>query len=381
MEHWVRRWYRNCEAIQLKTDPKNDFEFQKEYIAAVEKQVATRRALDGPVINYVTVEDLYNKWKASPEWKQYAEGTKIQKNSHMKEAMKVRLPGEPLKFGDQNYTLLRKRNIYQLRQYKYEEGATETKDGAPGAANNWAKDLSALFTWAIRQDIVPDQFVHPCRDIEKLKEGPGHHTWTDEELRQFEDYWPLGSRQRLAFAVTHNTCARISDAYRLGRAHEGLFDGREYLTWKPFKGQDEFEEAEDDDALEVSVPVHPKLREAVDCCPSGNLVYCFTELGIPFKSAKGFENFLSKAIAKAGLSKNCVPHGLRKAGAKMLAEAGATEYQLMSVMGWSNPAQAMKYIEAARRRKMATGAYDRLETEQNKDKEKQKVTVRAAKKS
>ena len=61
---------------------------------------------------------------------------------------------------------------------------------------------------------------------------------------------------------------------------------------------------------------------------------------------------------------------LRKAGAKKLSEAGATEYQLMSVMGWSNPAQAMKYIESARRRKMATGAYDKLETEQNKDKEK-----------
>ena len=47
--------------------------------------------------------------------------------------------------------------------------------------------------------------------------------------------------------------------------------------------------------------------------------------------------------------------------------AGATEYQLMAVMGWTNPAQAMKYIEAARRRKMATGAYDLLETEQNND--------------
>jgi len=39
-------------------------------------------------------------------------------------------------------------------------------------------------------------------------------------------------------------------------------------------------------------------------------------------------------------------------------------------MGWSNPAQAMKYIEAARRRKMAMGAYEKLEKEQNKDKEK-----------
>jgi len=72
----------------------------------------------------------------------------------------------------------------------------------------------------------------------------------------------------------------------------------------------------------------------------------------------------------AGPPEEFVTHGLRKAGSKNLAEAGATEYQLMSVMGWSNPAQAMKYIEAARRRKMATGAYDKLETEQNKDKEK-----------
>lgn len=283
MEHWVRRWLRNCKAIKLKTDPKNEREFRKEYDAAVEKQEFARRALKGPVINYVTVEDLYKKWTASPEWKQYAEGTKIQKKSHMNKAMKVRLSGEQLKFGDLNYNLLRKRNIYQLRQYKYEEGATETKDGIPGAANNWAKDLSALFSWAEKQDIVPDDFRHPCRDIEKLKEGPGHHTWTDSELAQYEDYWPLGSRQRLAFTVTHYTCARISDAYLMGRIHEGMFDGREYLIWKPFKGQTEFEDANDDDALEVSILVHPKLREAIDCCPSGNLIYCFTEYGILFK--------------------------------------------------------------------------------------------------
>ena len=43
----------------------------------------------------------------------------------------------------------------------------------------------------------------------------------------------------------------------------------------------------------------------------------------------------------------------------------------IEVSWWGrNPAQAMKYIEFARRRKMATGAYDKLETEQNKDKEK-----------
>ena len=42
----------------------------------------------------------------------------------------------------------------------------------------------------------------------------------------------------------------------------------------------------------------------------------------------------------------------------------------MKLVGGGEFSQAMKYIEAARRRKMATGAYDKLETEQNKDKEK-----------
>ena len=46
------------------------------------------------------------------------------------------------------------------------------------------------------------------------------------------------------------------------------------------------------------------------------------------------------------------------------------EWERIEVSWWArNPSQAMKYIEAARRRKMATGAYDKLETEQNKDKE------------
>jgi hypothetical protein len=72
----------------------------------------------------------------------------------------------------------------------------------------------------------------------------------------------------------------------------------------------------------------------------------------------------------AGSPEVFVIYCLRKAGAKILAKAGVSEYQLMAVMGWTNPAQAMKYNEAARRRKMATGAYDLLETEQNNDKEK-----------
>jgi hypothetical protein len=78
-----------------------------------------------------------------------------------------------------------------------------------------------------------------------------------------------------------------------------------------------------------------------------------------------------KITRKAGgLPEEFVTYCIRKAGTKIQAEACVSEYQLMAIMGWTNSVQAMKYIEAARRRKMAKGAYDRLETEQNKDKEK-----------
>ena len=53
--------------------------------------------------------------------------------------------------------------------------------------------------------------------------------------------------------------------------------------------------------------------------------------------------------------------------AKRLAEAGVGEYMLMSIMGWTNPTQAKKYIEKASRAKMAKLGMDMLSVEQNKD--------------
>ena len=52
---------------------------------------------------------------------------------------------------------------------------------------------------------------------------------------------------------------------------------------------------------------------------------------------------------------------------KRLTEAGVGEYMLMSIMGWTNPAQAKKYIEKASRAKMAKLGMDMLSGEQNKD--------------
>jgi len=47
-------------------------------------------------------------------------------------------------------------------------------------------------------------------------------------------------------------------------------------------------------------------------------------------------------------------HGLRKLGATIVAELGATAAQMMAIFDWSDPRQAEPYIRAANRKLMAS---------------------------
>jgi integrase len=74
----------------------------------------------------------------------------------------------------------------------------------------------------------------------------------------------------------------------------------------------------------------------------------------PF-SVAGFGNWLRTRCDEAGLP-HCAAHGLRKAGASIAAENGASEHQLMSIFGWATLKEAERYTRAAPRKKMAGDA-------------------------
>ena len=67
----------------------------------------------------------------------------------------------------------------------------------PAAANNMLKKIRALMGWAIANGWRKDD---PTAKVKKFREGT-HHTWTDDELAQFEERWPLGSRERTIYAL------------------------------------------------------------------------------------------------------------------------------------------------------------------------------------
>ena len=66
---------------------------------------------------------------------------------------------------------------------------------------------------------------------------------------------------------------------------------------------------------------------------------------------------------EAGL-KHCSAHGLRKAGAAIAAENGATEKQLMAIFGWETMKEAARYTKAANQKKLAAEGMPLLSREQ-----------------
>lgn len=196
---------------------------------------------------------------------------------------------------------------------------------------------------------------NPARDVPYLESNnpSGYHTWTPEEVRQFEARHPVGTKARLALALLLFTGQRRSDITRLGRQH--AHNGK--LTFTQFKGRNH-------KPKRLVLPILAILQQIIDASPSGDLAYLVNDLGRPFTDA-GFGNKFREWCNQAGL-RNCSAHGLRKAGATIAANNGATAHQLMAIFGWNTLKMAEAYTRAADQERLAKDAMHMLESlEQN----------------
>ena len=66
--------------------------------------------------------------------------------------------------------------------------------------------------------------------------------------------------------------------------------------------------------------------------------------------------FTPSSIPTARGLSHCSSHGLRKAVATRLVEAGATDHQLMAWFGWKSISEAQRYTKAESRKVMAASA-------------------------
>lgn len=109
---------------------------------------------------------------------------------------------------------------------------------------------------------------------------------------------------------------------------------------------------------ELWIPLHPELSAILAETPADNMTFLMTAQGKPF-SAAGFGNWFSAAARAAGLQA-CSAHGLRKAAARRLAEAGCTHKQIAAITGHKSLREVERYTSAADQKRLAVEAVERL---------------------
>lgn len=93
------------------------------------------------------------------------------------------------------------------------------------------------------------------------------------------------------------------------------------------------------------LPIHPKLAKTLLVTELGK-TYCLeTEWGKKF-SDNGIGNWFRSQCDEAGLS-HCTAHGLEKAAARRMAEAGATNQQIKAMTGHSKNDEVALYTAAS----------------------------------
>lgn len=205
--------------------------------------------------------------------------------------------------------------------------------------------LRPFLQWAVNPMRLID--ADPTEGVRaKAKASEGHPTWSDEQINQFRSHHPLGSKARLALELILAVAARRGDGISLGQQH--LKDGWLVFTQEKNRRRK---------PRKVETPIPASLTAAIEACPSPpeSLTFLTNEWGRPF-GKKSFNSWFRKQVSAAGLPDTCVPHGLRKAGCRIMAENDCTPHEIAAVSGHASLKEVERYTVAADRKRLAARA-------------------------
>jgi len=321
--HGIARFY--FRRPGFKQLPLPGLPWSPEFMAAYEQARAAQPApIGGDRVKPGTLRALAISYFASPAFR-----TKRSSTQYVYRNVIDRLCAD---HGDKRIALLQREHVVKL---------IAARTDKPGAANALRRSLRALMQHAVEIGLRADD---PTRDVRAVRiESDGFHSWSEPEIEQFERHHPMGSRARLAFALLLFTGQRRSDVVRIGRQHitEGVLLVRQLKTGRA-----------------VWIPVHEKLAAIIAETPANNLTFLVTEQGKPY-TAGGFGNWFRDQCRAAALH-GCSAHGLRKAAARRLAEAGCSAHEISAITGHASLREVERYTEAVDRRKLAASAMAKI---------------------
>jgi integrase len=238
-------------------------------------------------------------------------------------------------YGDDPVAAFRPKDIDAILASKMEKNGGK---GGTHAAKRLREQLDLLFRFAVRQEWIRSNPVEHAEQVEHVKVG--FYAWTEEDIAQYRQHWPMGTKQRLALELLLWTGVRRGDARLLPPPRNGRIVGKAGKTGKTF-----------------NLPVAAPLAAAIEAMPAvGLTTLLVTDYGKPFTAA-GFGNWFREQCRKAGLER-CTAHGLRKALARRAADQGVQQQGLKALGQWSGDREVAVYVAGANQRKLAEGALE-----------------------
>jgi integrase len=300
-------------------------EFWSAYRAAIELAQPVVRARAKPS----TLEWALDRYRASSAWASLSNATRRQSENIYRAVIETA--------GTEPLTKINRQAILAGR---------ERRKDTPHAANNFLKSMRRFFKWASDPNGGNLTEVNSTIGVTMLtgRNKEGFHTWSEEEIRRFEQRWPIGTRERLALDLLLYTGLARGDVVRLGKQH--VRDG--VITFRMEKNRG--------DGI-VYPPVLPILAETIAKSPCGDLTFLVSERGTPFVK-ESFGNWFREKCTEAACPGSA--HGLRKAAATRCAENGATVNELMALFGWKSERIALRYTRKADRKRLAAMAAHKL---------------------
>lgn len=329
---YVRR--KNIGKVRLKASPGSP-QFIDEYKIALERLNAGKKALQSVQPPVGTLGWLAHEYESAYVFTKLDQREQRVRHLIMEATLnEPPKPGSKHRFRDCPISEFTADHVRLLRNRKQD---------TPAAANHRVGYLRIMLDWGMeeRSHWVKRNAAASVKSLTYAKKG--FHSWEVEEVRQFEKRHPVGSTARLAMVLMLYTGMRRSDAVRLGPQH--VKDG--WIKFTPKK-------TSSTTGKTLELPLLAVLHEVIKATPTGAETFLVTSRGKSF-TTNGFGNWFRDRCDEAGLPQ-CTSHGLRKAGAKIAAENGATEKQLMAIFGWDSPHLASHYSKMASQKKLAKDA-------------------------
>ncbi len=270
-----------------------------------------------------SMSDLIAQYRASPEYKRLADSTKSGYATYLG-LLERSFSTDPIADIDAAW-------LYQVR-----DGMADV----PRAADLVLSILSVLLNFAVTRGWRQD---NPARHVKKLRGGKSYEPWPDTAIERFRD----GANPRMVWAmeIAIYTGQRQGDvlAMQWGDIESGMIAVTQRKT-----------------GARLLIPIHPDLAAALNKIPRAHLAIVHTERGTPY-TPTGFRASFRANLARVGLL-GLQFHGLRHTAGKMLAEAGCTDREIMSILGHRTSSMVTKYTRGAEQERLAKAAIVKLNT-------------------